>query len=118
MDLITALTEQRNIKVDRALLTADQLKQYDRWQEFFHGPVWRDLIKRYEPRIEALQNSYHSVVGEQQLGNVQGALKAYYDVFEYLPDAIHLEFLLQTGQITQDAGLGYEDPESPDDWSA
>lgn len=117
MDLAEALATHRQIKIDRALLTADQIKEYDRWQEFFHGPIWRDLVKRYEPRIHALQSSYHRIVGEQQLGQVQGALNAYYDVFEHLPDLIHLEFLYQTGQI-QDEGRGNDDPTMPGKWDA
>lgn len=118
MDLAEVLTANRQVKLDRALLTADQLKEYDRWQEFFHGPIWRDLVRRYEPRIDALQASYHRVQGEQNLGYVQGSLNTLYDVFLNLPDLVHLEFLLQTGQITENEGPSDEDPVAHGKWDS
>lgn len=117
MDLATVLQQHRNIRVDRTLLTADQLREYDQWQEFFHGPVWRDLIQRYEPNIHALQNSYHTVQGEQMLGRVQGSLTILYNIFEHLPDMIHLEYLQKTGQISDDDPSD-EDLVDPGKWDA
>lgn len=103
------------ITIDRSLLTPDQQKSLARWEEFFHGPLWRDIVKRFEPEIEALQNSYHGVVGEQALGRTQGALGVYYRILVHLPDLVHTEFLLLTGQV------GGEDPttedlNTPSDW--
>ena len=117
MDLAEVLTTHRSIAVDRALLTGDQMKEYDRWQEFFHGPIWRDLVERYDPKIQALQGAYHRVQGEQALGQVQGSLNILYDVFQHLPDVIHLEFLIKAGQVTQE-GPGNEDPTFPGKWDA
>jgi hypothetical protein len=101
--------------IDRSLLTGDQVKELDRWNDFFHGPIWRDIVARFEPEIESLQNSYHNVVGEQMLGRTQGALSVYYRVFVHLPDLIHTEFMLKTGQLGQE-DQGTDDPAQPEDW--
>ena len=106
-----------NSQIDRALLTGDQIQELDRWEQFFHGPIWRDIIKRFEPEIDGLQQSYHGVVGEQMLGRTQGALNTYYRILVHLPDMIHTEFLIKTGQIGEGAeGQGTDDPVSPEDW--
>jgi hypothetical protein len=110
------MTEQ--IKVDRSKLSADELKELDRWEQFFHGPIWSDMIERFGPEIDQLQNSYANVIGEQHLGRTQGALQIYYRIFNTLPDMIHTEFLLKTGQLGTDdeEDLSTEDPVSPEDW--
>lgn len=105
------------IPIDRSALTGDQIKELDRWEQFFHGPLWRDIVTRFQPEIEALQNSYHGVVGEQMLGRTQGALSTYYRILVHLPDLIHTEFLVKTGQIGLDEGQSNDDPVSPEDWS-
>jgi len=111
------IVENQQQAIDRTLLSADQIKELDRWEQFFHGPIWRDLIKRFEPEINALQNSYHGVVGEQMLGRTQGALSTYYRILVHLPDLIHTEFLLLTGQIGVDEDHSIDDPVSPTNWS-
>ncbi len=107
------------MEIDRALLTEEQRNQLDMWTALFHGPAWQALVERYEGTIQNLQNSYHQVVGEQALGTVQGRLKTFYDLFVTLPDVIHAEFLLATGQLG--AALGEDDgsdddPVQPEDW--
>jgi|TARA_Y100000034_G_scaffold20431_2_gene23378 hypothetical protein len=104
------------IAIDRAALTGDQVQELDRWEQFFHGPIWRDIVTRFNPEIEGLQNSYHNVVGEQMLGRTQGALSVYYRILVHLPDLIHTEFLVKTGQIGADEGHSEDDPVSPEDW--
>jgi hypothetical protein len=105
------------IPIDRSALTGDQIQELDRWEQFFHGPIWRDIVARFDPEIESLQNSYHGVVGEQDLGRLQGALQIYYRILVHLPDLIHTEFLLKTGQIQADTGQSDDDPVTPDDWT-
>lgn len=107
---------ERQIAIDRTLLTGDQIKELDRWEQFFHGPIWRDIVRRFEPEIESLQHSYHNVVGEQALGRTQGALSIYYRVLVHLPDLIHTEFLLLTGQLGGEEDPTTEDLGTPDDW--
>ena len=104
------------IPIDRSLLTGDQLKQLDRWEQFFHGPVWRDIVSRFEPEIEGLQNSYHGVQGEQMLGRTQGALNIYYRILVHLPDMIHTDFMVLTGQLGTDEDQSTDDPVVPEDW--
>ncbi len=107
----------QKIPVDRSLLTNDQNRALDQWEQFFHGPIWRDIVSRFEPEIEALQNSYHTVQGEQALGRVQGALQIFYRLLVHFPDLIHAEYLLLTGQLRGDEGPSDEDPVQPEDWS-
>ena len=102
--------------IDRTALTGDQIKELDRWEQFFHGPLWRDIVTRFEPEIDSLQNSYHGVIGEQNLGRVQGALQVYYRILVHLPDLIHAEFLLKTGQLGQE-DHSTDDPVTPENWS-
>lgn len=103
------------MEVNRQLLTDDQRKELDRYTEFFNGPLWRDLVNRYQPVIEAQQGRLTKVDSLVELGRVQGRLDVLYSIFVSLPDLVNYEFLLITGQAGRE-GLN-EDPVDESDWA-
>ena len=107
----------QSLKIDRTLLTGDQIKELDRWEQFFAGPIWRDIVLRFDPEISGLQNSYGNVVGEQMLGRIQGSLLIFDRILGKLPQMVYADFLVKTGQLegrTEDPST--EDPDGPTDW--
>lgn len=104
-------------KIDRTLLTKEQVNELDMWTELFHGPAWAALVKRHEDTIQVLQQSYHKVEGTQRLGQIQGALRVFYNLFVSLPDVINYEYLIATGQLGQEEKGLDDNPVSPTDWS-
>ncbi len=106
------------MEINKQLLTAEQVAELETWTELFHGAGWGALVKRYEPTIIALQNSYEKVSDVNTLGRLQGTLGVYKQLFLHLPDLIHYEFLLMTGQVDKaDEGQDPDDPVSHPDWS-
>lgn len=106
------------MEINKQLLTPEQVAELNTWTELFHGPGWGALIKRYEGTIVALQNSYEKVSDVNTLGRLQGSLGVYKQLFLHLPDLIHYEFLLMTGQVDKEPeGQDPDDPVSPEDWS-
>lgn len=106
------------MQIDRTLLTEKQRNELDMWTDLFHGPAWTAITERYSPIIEALQAKYHNVQGEQALGHLQGSLKTLYAILIHLPDQIHTEFLLATGQLQEvlEQEGSDDDPVTPHDW--
>lgn len=105
------------MEINRALLTEDQRNELDMWMGLFHGPAWKALVERHEPNIQALQQAYHKVTDLRDLGIIQGGLGTLYALFVNLPDVIHYEFALLTGQIGREENGSDDDPVSPTDTS-
>jgi hypothetical protein len=59
--------------IDTSLLTDDQKAEVKYWAEFFEGHGFKELRKEAERQLEALEATFHSVRGEQNLGYLQGA---------------------------------------------
>ena len=105
-------------QINRALLTDEQKRRLDEWEKFFHGELWVSIVNRFQPEIERLQNSYHTVQGEQDLGRIQGALNIYYRLLIHFPDMVWADFLSVTGQLDEVVeDPSEEDLGTPEDWS-
>jgi hypothetical protein len=101
------------LRVDRSLLTPEQLALYDTWLEFFQHPGWKLFGEAMTPTMESNSRGYESAVGEQALGFLQGQTATFRQIFRH-PSQVEASFLHLTGQLDQEVDTN--DPVQPADW--